>query len=139
MNTRKSLGKTPPLLDRMCPARLALNVVMDKWTPLVLYLLQQEPLRYTRLKRQIGGITQKMLTQTLRKLEKEGLVTRTVYPTSPPTVEYALTPLGETLREPLGEMFRWASNYGTQLQSLQAHDSQPGENPPAHIPDCEAS
>jgi DNA-binding HxlR family transcriptional regulator len=104
---------------------------MDKWTPLVLYLLQHGPVRYTRLKRQIGGITQKMLTQTLRKLEKEGLVIRTVYPTSPPTVEYALTPLGETLRAPLGEMFHWASNYGAQLQSIRDNSSSP-EDPPAH-------
>jgi DNA-binding HxlR family transcriptional regulator len=59
-----------------------------------------------------------------RKLEKEGLATRTVYPTSPPTVEYALTPLGETLREPLEELFHWSRIYGVQLQSIQESGSE---------------
>jgi DNA-binding HxlR family transcriptional regulator len=99
-------------------------MVMDKWTPLVIFLLQNGPQRYTHLKRQIGGITQKMLTQTLRKLEKEGLATRTVYPTSPPMVEYALTPLGETLRGPLEEFFHWSRIYGEQLQSIRESSSE---------------
>jgi DNA-binding HxlR family transcriptional regulator len=100
---------------------------MDKWTPLVIFLLQDGPQRYTQLKRQIGGITQKMLTQTLRKLEKEGLATRTVYPTSPPAVEYTLTPLGETLRKPLEELFHWAKIYGVQLQSIHEGGSEKQE------------
>lgn len=97
---------------------------MDKWTPLVIFSLHDGPQRYTQLKRQIGNITQKMLTQTLCKLEKEGLARRTVYPTSPPTMEYALTPLGETLREPLQELFHWARIYGAQLQSIRESSSK---------------
>jgi DNA-binding HxlR family transcriptional regulator len=124
MDTKRPLSPQVNLLDKTCPSRLALDVVMDKWTPLVVFLLQDGPQRYTQLKRQIGGITQKMLTQTLRKLEKEGLATRTVYPTSPPTVEYALTPLGETLREPLEELFNWSRIYGVQLQSIQESGSE---------------
>ena len=124
MDTKRPLSPQVNLLDKTCPSRLALDVVMDKWTPLVIFLLQDGPLRYTQLKRQIGGITQKMLTQTLRKLEKEGLATRTVYPTSPPTVEYALTPLGETLREPLAELFQWSRIYGVQLQSIHESGSE---------------
>lgn len=113
-----SLQNNP--LAKYCPARLAMDQITDKWTPLVIYLLSDGPHRYTQLKRQIGGITQKMLTQTLRKMEDEGLLTRTVYPTSPPAVEYALTPLGETLREPIQELYRWAKTYGWQLQSIRA-------------------
>ena len=119
MDTKRLISSQVNLSDQMCPSRLALDMLMDKWTPLVIFLLQNGPRRYTQLKRQIGGITQKMLTQTLRKLEREGLATRTVYPTSPPTVEYALTPLGETLREPLEELFHWARIYGTQLPSIR--------------------
>jgi DNA-binding HxlR family transcriptional regulator len=121
METKRPLVPQTNLSDQMCPPRRALDMVMDKWTPLVIFLLHNGPRRYTHLKRQIGGITQKMLTQTLRKLEKEGLATRTVYPTSPPTVEYALTPLGETLHEPLQGLFDWAQIYGEQLQSV--HES----------------
>ena len=72
-----------------------------KWVPLVAYLLRDgSPQRYSELKRQISGISQKMLTQTLRQLEDEGVVSRTVYPTVPPTVEYTLTPEGKRLLEP---------------------------------------
>ncbi|MBE3559823.1 MAG: helix-turn-helix transcriptional regulator [Ktedonobacteraceae bacterium] len=119
MDTKKLIASQTNILDRTCPSRLALDLVMDKWTPLVVFLLQQGPRRYTHLKRQIGGITQKMLTQTLRKLEREGLVRRTVYPTSPPTVEYTLTSLGETFCEPLERLFHWSRIYGVQLSSIR--------------------
>src|SRR5712664_4146328 len=99
-NNRPQSPQTHPS-GQTCLPRLALAIVMDKWTPLVIFLLQDDPQRYSHLKRQMGGVTQKMLTQTLRKLEKEGLATRTIYPTSPPTVEYTLTPLGELLHAPL--------------------------------------
>ena len=71
-----------------------------KWSALVVYLLRENPQRYHELKHEISGISQKMLTQTLRHLEADGLVVRTVYPTMPPSVEYALTPLGKNLLEP---------------------------------------
>jgi DNA-binding HxlR family transcriptional regulator len=111
-------------LEKMCPSLQALDLVMDKWTPKVIFLLQDGPLRYMQIKRQAGGSTQKMLTQTLRKLEKEGLVTRTVYPTSPPTVEYTLTSLGELLLAALQELFQWARVYTAQFQSTRENDSE---------------
>jgi DNA-binding HxlR family transcriptional regulator len=119
MDTERLVASEMNILDQACPSRLALDMLMDKWTPLVIFLLHNGPQRYTHLKRQIGGVTQKMLTQTLRKLEREGLVARTVYPTSPPTVEYALTSLGETLYEPLEQLFSWTRTYGAQLPSIR--------------------
>jgi DNA-binding HxlR family transcriptional regulator len=92
-----------------------LNLITDKWMRPIMYGLREGPQRHSQLKQQIPGITQKMLTQTLRKLEKAGIILRTVYPTSPPTVEYALTELGETLQEPLQELCRWAWIHGEQL------------------------
>jgi DNA-binding HxlR family transcriptional regulator len=108
--------------ENMCPSLQALDIVKDKWSMKVLFLLQDGPQRYMQLKRQAGGTTQKMLTQTLRKLEKEGLVSRTVYPTSPPTVEYALTSLGEMLKEPLQGLFQWARVYTAQFQRASEND-----------------
>jgi DNA-binding HxlR family transcriptional regulator len=116
----------------MCPSFQALEMVMDKWTPKVLFLLQDGPLRYMQLKRQVKGSTQKMVTQTLRKLEKEGLVTRTVYPTSPPTVEYTLTPLGETLLAAFQELLQWARVYTTQFQPMRESDAPVDEEEGFH-------
>ncbi len=116
----------------MCPSFQALDMVMDKWTPKVLFLLQDGPLRYMQLKRQVGGSTQKMVTQTLRKLEKERLVTRTVYPTSPPTVEYTLTPLGEMLQTAFQELLQWARVYTTQVQPMRESDALADEEEDFH-------
>jgi DNA-binding HxlR family transcriptional regulator len=80
----------------------------DKWTVLIVELLQDGPMRFNEMRRTIGGISQRMLTLTLRGLERDGLVTRTVFPTIPPRVEYALTRLGRTLREPLAAIAEWA-------------------------------
>ncbi len=110
--------------DANCPSRRALDLISDKWTPLIISLLSNGPQRYTQLKRQIGGISQKMLTQTLRKLEEEDLITRTVYPTTPPSVEYALTPLGETLLEPLTALLNWAATFGLQMGTSSAEKTK---------------
>lgn len=97
------------MLKRQCPTRQVLTRVADKWTMLVLTLLaNDESLRFSQLRRQIEGISQKMLTQTLRGLERDGLVTRTVYPTVPVTVEYRLTELGHSLAETVGAIRLWA-------------------------------
>lgn len=119
METKIPIPSRIDLSDKRCPSRLALDLITDKWTPLVIYILSDGPCRYTQLKRQIGGITQKMLTQTLRKMEEEGLASRTVYPTSPPAVEYALTPLGQTLCEPIEELLQWARSAGMQMRSIR--------------------
>jgi DNA-binding HxlR family transcriptional regulator len=117
MVTNKKIILQANPFDANCPSRRALDLISDKWTSLIIYLLSDGPQRYTQLKRQIGGISQKMLTQTLRKLEEEGLVTRTVYPTAPPSVEYALTSLGETLLDPLIRLLEWAQTFGLQMRS----------------------
>ena len=83
--------------DANCPTRLVLDRVADKWSVLVLGLLAQEPIRFNELRRRIDGISQKMLAQVLRQLERDGLINRKVTPTVPVTVEYSITPLGRTL------------------------------------------
>ena len=87
---------------------------------LVIYALSNQVRRHGDLKRRIGGISQKMLTQTLRSLERDGLVTRSVYDVVPPRVEYALTPLGKTLLEPLRAICRWAENHLPHVKSARA-------------------
>jgi DNA-binding HxlR family transcriptional regulator len=85
-----------------------LNRVGDKWSVLIVMILATGPHRFNELKRQIDGISQRMLTLTLRGLERDGLVSRTVDPTIPPKVTYALTELGQSLREPVEALGRWA-------------------------------
>ncbi len=87
----------PAAHNAQCLPRQALGLISDRWTMIVVKALSEDIHRYGALHRAIGGISQKMLTQTLRSLEHDGLVSRTVYPVVPPKVEYALTPLGETL------------------------------------------
>lgn len=132
METSRIITQKRETEETMCPSFQALEMMMDKWTPKVLFLLQDGPLRYMHLKRQVGGSTQKMVTQTLRKLEMEGLVTRTVYPTSPPTVEYALTPLGEMLQAAFQELLQWARVYTTQFQPTRESDALADEDEGAH-------
>ncbi|OIO55079.1 MAG: transcriptional regulator [Alphaproteobacteria bacterium CG_4_10_14_0_2_um_filter_63_37] len=92
-----------------CPVRDVLDRVSDRWSVLVLHTLQPGTMRFTELKRAIGDISQRMLAQTLRRLEEDGMVTRTVHPTVPPKVEYTLTPLGASLMEQMEGLVRWAS------------------------------
>lgn len=82
--------------------------VGDKWSVLVVMMLRDKPRRFNELKRAVAGISQHMLTITLRGLERDGLVTRTVFPTIPPRVDYALTPLGHSLRAPVEALGKWA-------------------------------
>ncbi|PPD10556.1 helix-turn-helix domain-containing protein [Methylophilus sp.] len=102
-----------------CPTRLMLNRIADKWTVLVLGLLETETKRFSTLQRQIGGISQKMLTQTLRGLERDGLIARTVYPEVPPRVEYAITPLGKTLVGLLAALRVWSETHLEEVQEAQ--------------------
>jgi DNA-binding HxlR family transcriptional regulator len=99
----------PNVYDANCPTRHVLDLIADKWATLIVGLLNdKQPQRFAELQRQIGGISQKMLTQTLRSLERDGLVQRTIYPQVPPRVEYALTPLGQTLCEPIAALIHWS-------------------------------
>jgi DNA-binding HxlR family transcriptional regulator len=95
----------------MCPTRQALDRIADKWTVLIIGSLARGTHRFGELRREIDGISQKMLTQTLRSLEFDGLVARRVKPTVPVTVEYSLTATGRTLTEPLEAIRRWAERH----------------------------
>ncbi len=108
-------------------AREVLNRVGDKWSVMVISLLGSKPLRFSELLRTIEGISQRMLTLTVRGLERDGLVTRTQYPTIPPKVEYALTPLGKTLLEPVKALGAWAEKSRTRIQA--ARDAFDGKQP----------
>ena len=111
--------------DKNCPTRHALDRIADKYTVLVIVFLQDRPRRFNELQRIITGISQKMLTQTLRSLERDGLITRTIYPEVPPHVEYALTSLGETLIEPLAALRCWAeSNIEAVIAAQSAYDEK---------------
>lgn len=94
-----------------CPTRALLDRIGDRWTVLVVGSLADGPLRFSAIARRVQGVSQKMLTQTLRALEADGLVTRTQYPQIPPRVEYELTATGHTLREPLRALEEWAVTY----------------------------
>ena len=108
-----------------CPTRQVLDRIGDKWTVLVLGLLEDGPMRFSELQRCIVGISQKMLTQTLRNLERDGLVNRTQYPEIPPRVEYSLTPLGETLCDPIAAIRYWAEEHIEQVTVAQVeYDSR---------------
>ncbi|WP_433669369.1 winged helix-turn-helix transcriptional regulator [Nocardia sp. CA-136227] len=102
---------------RRCPARDVLAVLADKWVLLVLGTLRKEggPIRFNELRRRLDGITQKVLTRTLRDLERDGLVRRTVYPTVPPRVEYALTELGADLGHITHAMGQWALRHADEI------------------------
>ncbi|MDJ1158474.1 helix-turn-helix domain-containing protein [Chelatococcus sp. SYSU_G07232] len=91
-----------------CPVRDVLDRIGDRWSLLVLMELRDGAMRFTALKRAIGDISQRMLAQTLRRLEQDGFVSRTVEPTIPPRVDYALTPLGRSLLGPLVSLVEWA-------------------------------
>jgi len=99
------------VMNEACPSRAVLDRIADKWTALVIHALGDGTLRYGELQRRVGGISQKMLTQTLRSLEEDGLVDRRVFPVVPPMVEYTLTPLGRSLQEPLSAICNWAERH----------------------------
>jgi DNA-binding HxlR family transcriptional regulator len=94
--------------------------VGDKWSVLVIMLLGERPRRFNELKRMIGGISQRMLTLTLRGLERDGLITRTVYPTIPPRVDYELTDLGRGLWKPVEALGKWAHEHQSEIENARA-------------------
>lgn len=115
--------------------REVLNRVGDKWSVFIVRLLADGPKRFSELKRNIEGISQRMLTLTLRGLERDGLVTRTVFPTVPPRVDYELTALGKTLIEPVAALAMWAQANRVDIQA--ARDRFDAANPV--VPDAAAN
>lgn len=113
------------VLSRSCPSNSVLELIAGKWNMLVVYALRDGTLRYSQLHTAIEGISQKMLTQTLRDLERDGLVARRVYPVVPPHTEYCLTPLGRSLQEVVVQMGCWAEQHMMEVLSARAdYDGQ---------------
>jgi DNA-binding HxlR family transcriptional regulator len=110
---------SPLAKTESCPIRNVLDHVGSKWSLLVLFALQGRTLRFMEVKRAIGDITQRVLTQTLRGLERDGYVIRTVRPTSPPTVEYRLTKMGESLLKPMSKLVAWANDHFDQVEDCR--------------------
>lgn len=103
-----------------CPVRSVLDKIGDKWSLLLLMTLSGGPLRFNELKRRVPDISQKMLTQTLRELQRDGMVAREVFPTVPPAVEYRLTALGESVLGPFGALVIWANQNHQQIYASRA-------------------
>ena len=114
-----------------CPARRTLELLSDKWTPLVLYVLADGAHRFNELQRRCDGISRKMLTQTLRGLQRDGLVHRTVYPAVPPHTEYNLTHLGESLMTPLASLCAWGALHLPQIDA--ARRAADGDTPEKRV------
>jgi DNA-binding HxlR family transcriptional regulator len=104
----------------LCPVRDVLDRIGDKWSTLLIFTLGQGSHRFGQLRRAIPDISQRMLTQTLRELQEDGLVSRTVHPTAPPSTEYALTDLGRSLIEPLSALARWAESHHAEIKRARA-------------------
>ncbi|WP_329281804.1 winged helix-turn-helix transcriptional regulator [Streptomyces sp. NBC_00691] len=102
-----------------CEVRQILDRVADKWSLLVIALLDRRVLRFTELKRAIDGVSQRMLTVTLRQLERDGLVKRTVHPVVPPRVEYELTPLGRTLHTTIRSLVTWTEQHQNEVAAAR--------------------
>jgi DNA-binding HxlR family transcriptional regulator len=98
----------PNIYDPDCPTRLVLDRIGDKWTALVILVLLDGPERFSHLRGRIGGVAPKVLTETLRRLERDGILTRTAFAEIPPRVEYELTPLGCSLEQPIRLLAAWA-------------------------------
>ncbi|MEU4666443.1 helix-turn-helix domain-containing protein [Amycolatopsis sp. NPDC023774] len=110
---------------KSCPCRDVLDLLANKWTALVLGVLEQRPHRFGELRRAVGGISQKMLTQNLRNLERDGFVSRKVFPTTPPTVEYAFTPMGAEVSAHLVALSTWSqSNFDRIRDARNTYDTR---------------
>jgi DNA-binding HxlR family transcriptional regulator len=107
--------------SKICPAQQILDRIADKWTTLIMGILSEAegPVRFREFRHRIEGISQKMLTQTLRDLERDGLVVRRVFPVIPPRVEYSMTPLGRTLEAPLAALAAWTVEHMAQVHVAQ--------------------
>ena len=115
----------PKQLTLHCPTQQVLDIVANKWTVIVLYCLAYGPRRYSEIQQRIEGISQKVLTQTLRRLERHGLIARQVLSEMPPNVEYSLTPLGRTLLEPLQAIANWSRAHFSEVDAARNQYDHP--------------
>lgn len=114
-----------------CPSRLLFDQIADKWSMMVLTVLDRGPLRFNAIKRHLEGVTQKALTQCLRRLERNGLVSRHVIPVSPVAVEYEITPLGRSLQPPFKALYAWTmENMGQVERARERFDGDGQREPP---------
>ncbi|HAD84287.1 MAG TPA: transcriptional regulator [Brevundimonas sp.] len=128
MVTASSGGERGNVYAADCPTRLLLDRIADKWTVLLLTTLSDGPMRFNALKRRIEGVSQKMLSQTLRQIERDGLVTRRVEPSVPVSVTYTITPLGQGLVQALRPMIDWAETRMSEVAVAQsAYDQARGD------------
>ena len=122
--TARKTGFGPSVMNPACDSRKVLDRIADNWTALIIRVLSSGTKRHNELRRQISGISQKMLTRTLRSLENDGIVTRKIYRVVPPMVEYSLTPLGRSLIEPLEAICRWAEKHLPELEAARARSQK---------------
>ena len=115
----REAGGSQSVFERGSRSRRALEPIADKWAGLIVYALSRGLMRHNWLYREIEGISQKMLTKTLRRLERDGLVRHEAYPVVPPRVEYSLTPLGETLIRILAELCAWAEEHIEEVEAAR--------------------
>lgn len=120
MSAGSASPEGPDVYAEACPSRAVLELVADKWTLLILPALRSGPMRNGELMRLIGGISQKMLTQTLRELERNGLVVRIDHQEVPPRVEYVLSPLGHSLSEAVRKLDGWVEAHFDEVQTARA-------------------
>ena len=116
----KIAAQSPGFMPEECPVRDVLDRLGDAWTLLVVLHLGERTARFSELKRAVTGISQRMLTVTLRNLERDGLVSRRVIPTTPPQVEYALTDRGHSLASPIHALTRWAAKHHRAIKASRA-------------------
>lgn len=123
------MNAQPPQFHVNCPSRLLFDQISDKWSMMVLKVLDDGPQRFNAVKRQLEGVTQKALTQCLRRLERNGLVERRVIATSPVAVEYEITPLGRTLLAPFKALYAWTVQNLPEVDAARAaFDARNGLN-----------
>jgi DNA-binding HxlR family transcriptional regulator len=113
----------PDIHNPDCPTRTVLDRISDKWTALIVLILRDGPLRFSHLRDRVGGVAPKVLTETLRRLERDGVLTRAAYVEVPPRVEYELTELGHSLVEPITAIAAWAEEHMHQItQAREQYD-----------------
>ncbi|GAB3577948.1 winged helix-turn-helix transcriptional regulator [Calidifontibacter terrae] len=120
-----TIDRAADVMDPACPSRVVLRRMGERWTPLVIEALAGGPLRFVELRKAVGTLTPKVLTQTLRSLERDGLLTRTVHAQVPPRVDYELTDLGRSLTAPVQAMRRWAEhNVDAVVAAQERYDAR---------------